>query len=236
MVGVEGRKLIGKTVFFRMITLAMIVFSLSACERVDKQAKEDVYPRQNIYPWQIKLLPEGKSRVFGITLGESTLNDASILFEREYKLGLFETANQPLSLEAYFNEVTLGGISGKFVLTLEASQEELAELLKNTIKRKVLGSGAKRYSLGRETTTALEQKRIKSLSYIPYINLDEEIINKRFGEPAERIIIDEKRQHLLYPELGLDLLLDEDGKELLQYVTPAEFEQLRQPLLEKYKR
>jgi len=47
-------------------------------------------------------------------------------------------------------------------------------------------------------------------------------------------VIDQKRQHLLFPELGLDLLLDEKGKELLQYVDPTEFGKLRQPLLEKY--
>ena len=219
-----------KVVVARIIVLGMMLFSISACKKVDDQPKED------IYPWQITLQADGKTRVFGIILTETTLNDAAVLFKRDYNIGLFETSNQPLSLEAYFNEVTMGGISGKFVMTLEASHDELAELLQNAIKRKVLGSGAKRYSLTAETSTLLAQKRIESLSYIPYINLDEEIIRKRFGEPAERIIIDQKRQHLLYPELGLDLLLDEEGKELLQYVAPAKFEQLRQPLLEKYSR
>jgi len=219
-----------KMVITRIVVLAMMLFLMSACERANNQ------PNKDIYPWQITLQADGKTRVFGITLGESTLNFARDLWGRDYNIGLFETSNQPLSLEAYFNEVTLGGISGKFVLTLEATQEELVALLQNVIKRKVLESGAKRYSLTAETSTLLAQKRIESLSYIPYINLDEEIIRKRFGEPAERIIIDQKRQHLLYPELGLDLLLDEEGKELLQYVAPAKFEQLRQPLLEKYSR
>lgn len=220
----------GKVVISRVVVLIVLLFSISACKQANDQPKED------IYPWQITIQADGKSRVFGITLGESTLNDASEKFSREYKMGLFETTNQPLSLEAYFNEVTMGGLSGKYVMTLEATQEELESLLQNAVKRKVLESGAKRYSLKAETTAVLAQKRITSLSYIPYINLDEEIIIKRFGEPAERIVVDEKRQHLLYPELGLDLLLDEEAKELLQYVTPAEFEQLRQPLLEKYSR
>ena len=219
-----------KVVIARVVVLGMLLFSISACKQVDDQPKED------IYPWQITIQPDGKLRVFGIILNQSTLNDATALFRRDYNIGLFETANQPLSLEAYFNEVTMGGISGKFVMTLEASQDELVALLQNAVKRKVLESGAKRYTLKAETSAALAQKRITSLSYIPYINLDEGIIRKRFGEPAERIIVDQKRQHLLYPELGLDLLLDEEGKELLQYVAPAEFEQLRQPLLEKYSR
>ena len=219
-----------KVVIARIVVLGMMLFSIIACKQVDDQPKED------IYPWQITIQPDGKARVFGIILNETSLIDAATLLGRDYKIGLFETSNQPMSLEAYFNEVTMGGISGKFVMTLEATQDELAELLQNAVKREVLESGAKRYTLKAETSAALAQKRITSLSYIPYINLDEEIINKRFGEPAERIIVDQKRQHLLYPELGLDLLLDEEGKELLQYVAPAKFEQLRQPLFEKYGR
>ncbi len=217
-------------VITRIVLLGMMLYSISACDQVNNQPKED------IYPWQIILQSDGKTRVFGITLSESTLNDAVALLGRNYKLGLFETPDQPLSLEAYFNEVTLGGISGKFVLTLEATQEEMAALLQQAIKRKVLESGARRYTFTADTSNVLAQKRITSMSYVPYINLDEKIVMLRFGEPAERIVVDQKRQHLLYPESGLDLLLDEDGKELLQYVEPAKFGQLRQPLMEKYNR
>lgn len=219
-----------KVVLLKLVVFSMMLNLITACDQTDKQSKDD------IYPWQIILEPDGNTRVFGITLGENSLNDATGLLGRNYKLGLFETIDQPLSLEAYFNEVTLGGISGKFVLTLDATQDELADLLQEAIKRKVLESGAKRYTLTAEKSKLLAQKNITSVSYIPYINLDEEIIRKRFGEPSERVIVDERRQHLLYPELGLDLLLDEEGKELLQYVTPSKFEQLRQPLMEKYGR
>jgi len=226
----EQSRLVGKTAIARMAILVMTLLLLTACERVSKQPKED------IYPWQITLLADGKTRVFGITLNESSLNDAVELWGRDYRLGLFESPGQPLSLEAYFNEVTQGGISGKFVLTLEATQDELTALLQQSIKRKVLESGARRYSMTAEMNNVLAQKRISSLSYIPYINLDEEIILKRFGEPAERIMVDKKRQHMMYPELGLDLMLDEEGKELLQYVAPNKFEELRWPLIVKYKK
>ena len=219
-----------KMLITRIVVLGMMLYLISACDQVNNQPKED------IYPWQIILQADGKTRVFGITLSESTLNDAVTLLGRNYKLGLFETSDQPLSLEAYFNEVTLGGISGKFVLTLEATQEEMAALLQQAIKREVLKSGARRYVFTADTSNVLAQKRVTSMSYVPYINLDEKIVMLRFGEPAERIVVDQKRQHLLYPESGLDLLLDEEGKELLQYVVPARFGQLRQPLMEKYNR
>ena len=225
---IERGKWVSMVLVSRAVWLGLVVLFFSACTGERNQPKED------IYPWQIAVQADGKLRVFGITLKQSRLLDATKVLGSNYDLGLFETENQPLSLEAYFNEVTLGGISGKFILTLEASQAELVALRDQAVKRKVLESGARRYTVTYADKVQLAEKTITSLGYIPYINLDEEIIKRRFGEPAERIVIDQKRQHLLFPELGLDLLLDEKGKELLQYVDPAEFGKLRQPLLEKY--
>lgn len=91
-----------KVAMTRIVVLSMMLYLISACDQVNNQPKED------IYPWQITLQPDGKTRVFGITLSESTLNDAVALLGYDFKLGLFETPDQPLSLEAYFNEVTLG--------------------------------------------------------------------------------------------------------------------------------
>jgi hypothetical protein len=227
---IERGKWVTMTLVSRTIWLGLLLLLFSACTGERDQPKED------IYPWQITVQADGKLRVFGITLKQSRLVDATKVLGSNYELGLFETENQPLSLEAYFNEVTLGGISGKFILTLEASQAELVALRDQAVKRKVLESGARRYTVTHADKMRLAEKTITSLGYIPYINLDEEIIKSRFGEPAERIAIDQKRQHLLFPELGLDLLLDEKGKELLQYVDPAEFGKLRRPLLDKYAR
>ena len=36
--------------------------------------------------------------------------------------------------------------------------------------------------------------------------------------------------HLLYPDKGLDVVVDGNGKELLQYVAPRDFAELREPL------
>lgn len=217
-----------KAIVNRAVWLGLLALLMAAC------SGERSEPAGDIYPWQVSVQADGNTRVFGITLNESRLVDAASVLDRDYKLGLFETENQPLSLEAYFSEVTLGGISGKFILTLEVSQAELTTLRARAVKRKVLESGARRYTMTYADNTALSQKTVTSLAYIPYINLDEDIIKSRFGEPRERIIVDQKRQHLLFPEIGLDLLLDDDGKELLQYVAPADFEKLRQPLIEKY--
>jgi hypothetical protein len=76
-----------------------------------------------------------------------------------------------------------------------------------------------------------DKLRVKAVSVIPTVNLDEATIVQRFGQPGERIQVSEKRVHLLYPEKGLDVVVDGDGKELLQYVAPRDFALLREPLL-----
>jgi hypothetical protein len=53
---------------------------------------------------------------------------------------------------------------------------------------------------------------------------------QRFGAPAERIRQGETLEHFLYPARGLDIVLDSKGKEVLQYVAPADFARLRAPL------
>jgi hypothetical protein len=56
-------------------------------------------------------------------------------------------------------------------------------------------------------------------------------VTSRFGRPSERIRSSESVEHYLYPDRGLDVVLDSKGKELLQYVAPQQFELLREPLL-----
>ena len=72
---------------------------------------------------------------------------------------------------------------------------------------------------------------VKAISVIPTVNLDEATVIQRFGQPGERLVMSEKRVHLLYPEKGLDVVVDADGKELLQYVAPRDFAMLRAPLV-----
>jgi hypothetical protein len=47
---------------------------------------------------------------------------------------------------------------------------------------------------------------IRGLAFIPSAQLDEAVILERFGQPAERIRVNEHQEHLLYPAKGLDLV------------------------------
>jgi len=187
-------------------------------------------PKEDIYPWQITLLADGKTRVFGIVINETSVSEAARSLGSGFKIALFENEDHSLSLEAFIQDVTLGGLSAKVVLAIASDESEKTQFKERAKKREPLGNGVIRYVLSLEDHQLAASKVVNAISYLPYVSLSEEMILSRFGEPAKRIKVSEHKVHFLYPETGLDLLLDKEGKELLQYVEPKEFNRLLLPL------
>jgi hypothetical protein len=180
-------------------------------------------------PWQIEPLPDGRSRIFDLTLGTSTMSDARARFG-EGQMALVAAPGEAELLELYFNDVTLGVVTGKLVATAGLPADVLAAMRQRATKTEYMNSSTKKSALADEDIPGAFAAPIRAVSFIPSINLDEAMIVQRFGQPAERIRTSEKAEHFLYPDRGLDVVLDTDGKELLQYVAPRDFAHLREPL------
>ncbi len=88
---------------------------------------------------------------------------------------------------------------------------------------------AKKYFLSPDDLPQVLEEVIIGITFIPAVNLDEEVILARFGTPDNRIE-SAGAIHFLYPEKGLDIVLHENSKEVMQYVAPDAFQQLLQPL------
>jgi hypothetical protein len=184
-------------------------------------------------PWQIELPGAGQSRVFGLTLGgaaASTLADARRLAAEAPKLALLAPQDAPPALEAYFESVSFGALTGKLVLSIAASAADLEAMRANAAKTSHLDSGIRKYALHESDRERAERMPLAAIAFIPSAGLDEAVILQRFGTPAERIRQGETLEHFLYPAQGLDVVLDSKGKEVLQYVAPADFARLRAPL------
>ena len=54
-----------------------------------------------------------------------------------------------------------------------------------------------------------------------------------FGEPAEKIKVNDTAEYWLYPSKGMILLYDTDGKEIFYYVAKQDFERLKESLPRK---
>jgi hypothetical protein len=187
-------------------------------------------PGQDL-PWQVTVGQGGAtSTVFGLTLGESSLRDGVVKLGRRYDLGLFEDRDGRLSLEAYFRDAVVGGLNARLVLAVRLPETALAALKTHAGEGKPTASGIRRYPVAEADHDLAMGGVVTAITYLPVVKFDADLARQRFGEPVERIAA-EGGAHWLYPALGLDLLLGDNGEALLQYVPPVEFEErLRSPL------
>lgn len=183
------------------------------------------------YPWQIIIAPDGKTRVFGITLDSSNLSEVNNLLGRTPEIALFE-ADKKLALEAYYKNVSLGGLIGSFIFTLNATEKQLAGIKRESENKKAAENKGWKYQLNKVALEKIKLFTIKNLIYVPVVQLDEATIINRFGKPKYKIKLKTKEigWHYLYPDKGLDLIYKKEGKEVLQYVLPENFNFLLQPL------
>jgi len=182
-------------------------------------------------PWQIEILPDGHSRVFGLTLGASTLGAARERFGTDMEVAVIAAPGEPGSLEAYYNQVTAGVLTGKMILTAAVDQESVERMRKRAVKKQHMESSTRKFALGPDDLAQAYDSPIESITFIPSASFDADIALRHFGQPAERIRTSARVENLLYPAKGLALTLDSEGKEVLQYVTPRQFARLRDPLL-----
>jgi hypothetical protein len=213
-----------KMIIFSAVLIMTLFFFLSQNTQPNK-------PVTGLYPWQIDILAEGKTRVFGLILTETTLAEVDRLFGMQPDIAIYENKNY-LTLEAYYKNVSHGGLIGSFIFTLDIPAELLQKIKKSSFKKKPVEGNELKYELDKPAAEQVKSFIVKDLIYIPTVQLDEKIIISRFGQPAEKIKLRTKEVgwHYLYPEKGLDLIFKEDGKEILQYAAPKNFNLLLEPL------
>lgn len=185
-------------------------------------------------PWVVSVDPEGRSQVFGFTLGETTLGEVRRVFDEEGKLNLFaDPLDGTYVVEAFFDQIWLNRLRGDFVLTLDADQTLLAPMYERGLRISQLGSGAKRVTLAPEDIERLLDAPVRAITYLPWKSLDDDIIERRFGTPARKLTESETGVvHWLYPDRGFEVAIDRDGGVVVQYVNPVEFSALIAPLEE----
>jgi hypothetical protein len=181
-------------------------------------------------PWQIEIQADGSTQVFGLHIGTSRLSDAIERLGSDMELAIIAASDEVGNLEMYYGHYRAGLLSGKLVLQTKISEQKLKRWRANALRSEYMATGqAKKYILSPDDLRQVLDEVIIGLTFIPAVNLDEEVILARFGEPDKRIQSAEV-DHFLYPAKGLDIALHEDSKEVLQYVSPDAFQQLIQPL------
>ncbi len=174
-------------------------------------------------PWQIERPAPGQTRVFGLDLPGTTLAQTRQRWGEELKFALMAGRDGTVALEAYLEKFEAGGVGGRLLLAYDAPPEALARW-REALPGTPIESGGRQHALTEAALAELAASPLAGLSFIPAAQLDAAILESRFGTPAERIAGGERLEHWLYPANGLAVVLDAKGRDVLQYVAPADFE------------
>lgn len=175
-------------------------------------------------PWQVSVHDPLHSEIFGVVLNTTTLNQAIQLFGQMEGVALYLDKQGEYSLEAYFGKVRAGPFSARLIANLEAPPAALEKMTEDAAKRVKTRDGSIKWDLKAHTQLEQGARKIKSLTYIPdYSGLDQAFILEQFGQPAQRQQLDETTQLWFYPEAGIRIMIDSEGKDMFEYSAPAQF-------------
>ena len=211
------------------VVFALLAVLLAAYPFFDSYKKNE---RLTGLPWQINILDDASTEVFGLNIGHSRLVDAIEKLGSDMELAIVAATDEDEvgKLEMYYGHYRAGLLSGKLVLQTAIDESRVKRWRENALRSEYMASGlAKKYTLAADDVPQVLEEVIVSLTFIPAVNLDEEVILARFGEPERRVQL-AGATHFLYPAKGLDIALHEDSKEVIQYVKPDAFQQLVAPL------
>ena len=206
--------------------VAVILLVLAAAVLLPGGRPVDGAPK---LPWQIDSSGD-KLRVFGMTLGETTLAEAQQLLGADGEMTLFRSNSGEYAAEAYFQRASLSGLRADFILSLDLSAGDAGAMFERGLRISKLGSGTRKIELSEPDRQQLRQTAIAHLTYIPASDLEPDLIARQFGQPQEKLAEAEGIEHWLYPHRGLDIAINPNGKEVLQYLQPAQFERATAPL------
>lgn len=210
--------------------LALVLLALALPFLLPSAGKvEGVDPNSNL-PWQIATDGQGGSSVFGLRPGVSTLAEVKQRLGGDLDVAIIAAPQEAGSLEGFYTQVPLGFVMAKVIVTVDASPELVSAMRERALKAQYMESSTRKIRLHPDDLVAAEKMPVRAIVVIPSVNLDEATVVERFGKPGERVPVSDKRVHLLYPEKGLDVTVDAEAKELLQYVAPRDFSLLRAPL------
>ncbi len=215
-----------KKIFIGVVLGSLLVLALAMLVPTDPPQIDEAK-----LPWAISLNSNQQTTIFGITLEKTSLSDAQLILENEGKMSLFLAKNGEYTVEVFLDSIYLSGLKADLFLTLDVSQSQAKDMFKRSTSMSRASEQTNKINLSTVDKDALLQATIRHVTYIPRANLDAELISKRFGTPEQKISGINKVEHWLYASKGLDIALNPEGREVFQYISPPNFNQILDPLL-----
>lgn len=174
-------------------------------------------------PWNIKQHEDGSTEVFKLRFDTHTLADAIARFQEPEDIAVYK-GKEKSSLEAYFGTVKIGPLEAKLILTLIASDEQIDEILQRAKGLAMSSSKDRKINIADSDKRLALTLPFNGITFIPkYSGLDSDFFKQRFGEPKAWLRLGENSVQYFYPDKGLSITIDAEGKEILQYSHPRNF-------------
>ena len=174
-------------------------------------------PDNQAMPWQSYVNHQGKTIVFDLTMDESTLAESMRLFGTEVEASLFEDKDQKKTLEIFFSNTKVGGISAKVILNLELNDQQFNYLSDNIKETEVMPSGNKKTIFNQAGESSMFGLTISALTFIPSADLSADTLLGLFKKPARVELVEPGVEYWYYPSKGLRIIVDAERKEILEF-------------------
>lgn len=180
-------------------------------------------------PWKVSITEKGATHILGVDIGEITFKELMFKLKLLAEPALFETPEGNLFLEASFGKKKFGVLEARLIAEMEADQSVFKAMKDDNAGRDSTPSNHWKYSLSIESTKVANDLRVWRLVYLPIADFELKQMSF-FGEPQEKIQVTDNAQYWLYPEKGMALLWDTEGKEIFYYAAPKDFTRLKKSL------
>jgi len=177
-------------------------------------------------PWQVDKLENGSLRVFGLTLGKTSIQEANQLFARfgknQFQIHTDENNHQTFELFTLYNDLTFGGLQASIKLTYQINHPDLEKIYRSLqeLDENFDISKTKHKIVVLDINSEIEMKYlsypISSITYTPSIDYGLDAIRQNFGPAAKEKKINDELQIWSYPKMGLKIYIHQT--ELDQFI------------------
>ena len=207
----------------KRLIVACLLLALFGCGKADKESfKENL-------PWKVSTKADGSTHILGVDIGKTTFKELMFKLKLLAEPALFEAPDGKLTLEAYFGKKRFGALEARLIAEMDATEEQLKTMLKEQAGKDSTPSNNWKYTLSVKNTRVANDLRVWRLIYLPITDYEIKQM-KFFGEPEEKIKVNDTAEYWLYPSRGMALLYDTAGKEIFYYVAKKDFPRLKASL------
>lgn len=180
--------------------------------------KPELQVNVDVFPWKSHFNEQNKLVALGVVINENTANDAIKIFGEDYEILAFSKKDESQKVvEIYFPTMMLSRVRGVATLVMDVPEKLLKEAYARGVKTTVNTSGNRQVTLLAADANLMLDYKIKYITYVPKVSLTEEMIRSRFGEPAKIKPDEGDVTRWLYPNKGLEIIVNPNGAEVLQF-------------------